>query len=66
MEGTTVFGRNPVLILALVQAAVALAVGFGLNLNGQQVALIMGFSAAALGVIANRRVTPNVYLEEAE
>lgn len=64
MEGTTVWGRNPVLILAVVQAAVALAVSFGLNLDGQQVGVIMAFAAAILGLVANRKVTPNVYIEE--
>ena len=54
MEGTTVWGRNPVLILAVVQAAVALAVSFGLNLDGQQVGVIMAFAAAILGLVANR------------
>lgn len=63
MEGTTVFGRNPVLILAAVQAALALGVGFGLNLTGTQVALVMAFAAAILGLLANRRVTPNAFLE---
>lgn len=54
-----VFGREPVLILGLIQSALALAVGFGLNLDGQQVALIMAFSAAVLSVIARQRVSPN-------
>lgn len=54
----TVFGREPVLILGLVQAAIALAVGFGLNWSGPQVALIMAFAAATLSVIARSKVTP--------
>ena len=53
------WGREPALILGLVQAAIALAVGFGLNLDGQQVALIMGFSAALLSVVVRQRVTSN-------
>jgi hypothetical protein len=62
MEGSTVFGRNPVLILAVVQAAIALAVAFGLNLDGQQVGVIMALAAAILGLLANRKVTPNAFL----
>lgn len=54
----SVWGREPVLILGLIQSALALAVGFGLNLDGQQVALIMAFSAAVLSVIARQRVSP--------
>lgn len=55
----SLWGREPALILGLVQAAIALAVGFGLNLDGQQVALIMGFSAALLSVVVRQRVTSN-------
>lgn len=54
----TIWGREPALILGLVQAALALAVGFGLNLDGQQVALVMAFSAALLSVVVRQRVTP--------
>lgn len=49
---------EPVLILALVQASIALAVGFGLDWTTEQVALVVAFSAAVLGVIARQRVTP--------
>lgn len=59
MDGPGIFGREPALILGLVQAGLALAVGFGLNLDGQQVALIMGFAAALVSVIVRQRVTPN-------
>lgn len=53
-----ILGREPVLILGLVQAILAVAVGFGLNLDGQQVALIMALAAAILSVIARSKVTP--------
>jgi hypothetical protein len=53
-----IFGREPVLILGLIQSALALGIGFGLNLDGQQVALIMAFSAAVLSVIARSKVSP--------
>lgn len=55
---TTIWGREPVLYLAVIQAALAAAVGFGLGWSGEQVALIMGFAAAILGFIARSRVTP--------
>lgn len=49
---------EPVLTLALVQASLALAVGFGLNFTAEQVSLTMAFSAALLGFIARSKVTP--------
>ncbi|CAN5749285.1 hypothetical protein BH23CHL7_BH23CHL7_17180 [soil metagenome] len=54
----TIFGREPVMILAVIQAAIALAVGFGLNWSGDQVALVTAFSAAVLGLIARQQVSP--------
>lgn len=54
----TILGREPALILGLVGAGIALAVGFGLNWTGQQVALSMAFTAAVLGVIVRQVVTP--------
>lgn len=58
-ERPNIWGREPALILGLIQAGVALAVGFGLNLDGQQVALIMAFSSALVSVIVRQRVTSN-------
>jgi hypothetical protein len=49
---------EPALVLGLVQAAVALAVGFGLDLSGEQVALLVAFTAAALSVVTRSQVTP--------
>lgn len=54
----TILGREPVLILGLVQAAIALAVGFGLNWSGAQVALVIAFTATLLAVVARSKVTP--------
>ncbi len=62
MERASLWGREPALILGLVQSAIALAVGFGLNLDGQQVAAILAFTAALLSVIVRQRVTPNASL----
>lgn len=50
--------NEPVLVLGVVQAAVALAAAFGLDLTGEQVATIVAFSAALLSLIARRQVTP--------
>lgn len=51
--------HEPVLLLALAQATLAMLVGFGLGWSGEQVALVTGFAAAVLGVIARQRVTPS-------
>ncbi len=52
------FGREPAAILGLIQAGVALAIGFGLSLSGEQTALVMAFSAAAVAIITRQNVTP--------
>lgn len=53
-----VFGREPVMYLALVQSALALGVGFGLNVTPEQIALILAFTSAVLGVVARQQVSP--------
>lgn len=55
---TTMFGREPVMILAAVEATIALAVGFGAPVSGEQVGLLMAFVAAAIGLLARARVSP--------
>lgn len=52
------WGREPVMILGLVQTGLVLAVSFGLNLTDGQTAGILAFTAAVLTVIARQRVTP--------
>lgn len=54
----TIFGREPAAILGLIQAGLALAIGFGLNWTGEQVALVLAFSAAAVAVITRQTSTP--------
>ncbi|MGW4476817.1 hypothetical protein ACWENQ_44800 [Nonomuraea sp. NPDC004354] len=53
-----IFGREPALWLSLIQTAVALAVGLGLSLTGDQVGLINGAAAAVLALIAAFAVRP--------
>ena len=50
--------QEPALTLAMVQAAVALAVGFNLPVTPEQVALIVAFTAAVLGWVTRTQVTP--------
>jgi formate hydrogenlyase subunit 3/multisubunit Na+/H+ antiporter MnhD subunit len=48
--------REPVLVLALLQGALAMGVTFGLNLTADQVGGIMIFAAAVVGFIARQNV----------
>lgn len=52
------WGREPAMVLAAVQAVIALAVGFGLDWSAEQVALVVSASAAVLGLITRSQVTP--------
>lgn len=54
----TIFDREPALILGAVQAILAVAIGFGLNVTPEQLALILAATAAVLGVVTRSRVTP--------
>ncbi len=54
----SILGREPVMFMALIQAGIALAVGFGLPVTPEQTGLILAFAAAVLGFIARQSVTP--------
>lgn len=60
----TIFGREPVAILAAVNAAVALGVGFGLDVSSEQQALIATAVSAGLALIARAAVVPNETVDE--
>ncbi len=53
-----IFNTEPALILGAVGAIIALAVGFGLNWTGEQVALTMAAVQAFLSLIVRAKVTP--------
>jgi hypothetical protein len=54
----TIFGREPVLFLAAVAAVLNLAVGFGLDVSAEQLALANTAVAAVVGFVARSQVTP--------
>jgi 4-hydroxybenzoate polyprenyltransferase len=54
----TLWGREPALILAAVQAVVALAVAFGLDLTAEQTGALLAVTAAVLGVVTRSQVSP--------
>jgi len=56
--------HEPALLIGFVQAAIVLAVSFGLNLDEGQTAAILAFTAALLSVITRQQVTPVAKLEE--
>lgn len=53
-----ILGREPALVLGLIQAVIALAIGFGLDISPEQFGLIMAAAAAAAAVIVRQQVTP--------
>ena len=61
---STLYGRQPVMVLAAIQASLAMLMGFGLHLTGDQVALVMAFFAAVLGLLAQTQVTPMATLPD--
>ena len=50
--------REPVLVTGLIQAALVLAVSFGLDLSTEQTAGILAVTAALLALVTRSQVTP--------
>ena len=57
-ESGTICGREPAMVLALVQAVIALVVAFGLNLAPDQIGAILAVTAVILGLITRSQVSP--------
>ncbi len=57
-QSGTIWGREPAMVLALVQAIIALVVAFGLNLEPDQIGAILAVAAVILGLITRSRVSP--------
>ena len=55
--------NEPVLIGAAVRAVVVAAMGFGLNITTEQLALVMGALEAVLALVTRALVTPNQLAE---
>lgn len=53
-----VFKREPAMILAVIQAGIAIAITFGINLTDEQIGTIMGFVSLVIGLITRSQVTP--------
>jgi hypothetical protein len=57
-EPGIIFGREPAMVLALVQAVIALVVAFGLQLAPDQIGAILAVTAVVLGLITRSQVSP--------
>lgn len=57
-EPGTIWGREPAMVIALVQAVIALVVAFGLQLAPDQIGAILAVTAVVLGLITCSQVTP--------
>jgi hypothetical protein len=54
----TLWGREPAMVLALVQAMLALVVAFGLNLAPDQIGASLAVTAVVLGLVTRSQVSP--------
>ena len=52
------YHREPTMVLALVQAVIALVVAFGLSLAPDQIGAILAVTAVVLGLITRSQVSP--------
>lgn len=59
-----IFGREPAVIIGLVETVLALGIAFGLDLSGEQVGAIMAVTTAVLAVVIRQVVTPVAALKE--
>lgn len=55
---STLWGREPAIIIGLVQAVIALGASFGLDLTPEQIGGLLAVTAAVLSVVTRSRVTP--------
>jgi hypothetical protein len=55
---TTLWGREPAVVVSLVGAVIALGVSFGLNLAPDQIGAIMAVTSIVLGLLTRSKVTP--------
>ncbi len=54
---SNLFDREPAILLGLVNAALALAVGFGLSVSAEQVALINAFVGTVISFVIRSQVS---------
>ena len=52
------WGREPAMVLALIQTALVLGVSFGLRLTPEQTGAILALTAVVLGLLTRSQVSP--------
>jgi hypothetical protein len=52
--------REPAMVIAALQACIALGAAFGLQLSGEQIGAVMAACAAVLGLVTRSMVSPCV------
>ena len=55
---TSLWGREPAMVLAFVQCVIVLAVSFGLRMMPEQTGAILALTAVVLGLITRSQVSP--------
>ena len=58
MNVWNLWGREPAMVLALVQAVIVLGVAFGLRLSPEQTGAILALTAVVLGLVTRSQVSP--------
>jgi len=52
------WGREPAMVLALIQCVLVLGVSFGLRLSPEQTGAILALTAVVLGLLTRSQVSP--------
>ena len=63
---TNLWGREPAMVLALVQTVIVLAVSFGLSLTPEQTGAILAVTAVVLGLLTRTQVYSPTSVREIE
>lgn len=61
---STLWGREPAVVLGVIQAAISLLLVFGLELSPAQVGAIMAFANVTIALITRSQVTPTSKLPQ--
>ena len=54
----SLWNREPVLFMTVIQAGLALLLSFGIHLSVEQIGAILAFSAAVIGFVVRSQVVP--------
>jgi pyrroline-5-carboxylate reductase len=57
------WGREPAMVVAFIQALIAMGLAFGLNLSDEQFAAIITVTSLGVGLLTRSQVTPVVKID---